>query len=316
MRLALSGIGIAAADIDSRSLSEAGRAGTTSLCTGKKTDTTELNDFFPPRKLRRVDHFTRMTLLAACRALHDAAGTDRKAPKTPLPLPEKMGIIISSGYGPSQTIFEFLDSIIDHGAACASPLAFSHSVHNIPAATLSIFLGTGCPYTTICQTFSPLITALNNAAIWIAEGRVKTVLLGLVDEKTPLLEDNTKRILQNKHPNSKAALLPVGEGAVFFVLSDTDNAQPTKYGSLVFDVIPSGKLAEQVGSTTLFTPARTLKRANALGINASSATNADMPAAGLELALAALHASENGHSCCAEQAGDNFGLVKITKDKD
>ncbi len=173
MRLALTGIGLAVADLDIIQLKESSLTGKTYQPQNGKTDTADLNNYFPPRKLRRVDHFTRMTMLAACRALHDHTGTIQEDPKTPLPQPEEMGIILSTGYGPSETIFDFLDSIIDHGPSCASPLAFSHSVHNIPAATLSLFLSSESPYTTLCQTHAPLVSALNTAACWINEKRVK-----------------------------------------------------------------------------------------------------------------------------------------------
>lgn len=148
-------------------------------------DTSDLNSYFAPRRLRRVDHFTRMTMLAGCRALHDAAGTVQEDLKTAIPLPDDMGIVISTGYGPSQTVFEFLDSIIDHGAGCASPLAFSHSVHNIPAATISLFLNNPKPYTTICQLHGPLLAALQTAGCWLNEGRVKKYFLVWWMKKPP-----------------------------------------------------------------------------------------------------------------------------------
>jgi len=165
-----------------------------------RVDTTSLTEFVPARRLRRVDHFTSMTLLAAYRALYDAGYGET--------LPERMGIVLCTGYGPSETTFDFLDSIIDFGAGCASPLAFSHSVHNIPAAMLAMFLKTPCPCTTLCQLHRPVFTGLLTAQTWLSEERVDTVLLGAVDETTPLLEHTSNQLGRN----------PVGEGAAFFVL--------------------------------------------------------------------------------------------------
>lgn len=170
---------------------------------GEQCDTKDLASFVPARRLRRIDHFTRMTLLAAHLALAEADGLET--------LPTRLGIILTTGYGPSQTTFDFLDSIIEDGAPLASPLAFSHSVHNIPAGVLSLLLGTPCPQTTICQLTAPVMTGLHTAAIWLAEGRVDSVLFGAVDEVTMLLKENTARLTKNdRHP---------GEGAAFFLLN-------------------------------------------------------------------------------------------------
>lgn len=175
------------------------------------TDTTPLSTYVPARKLRRIDYFTRMSLLAAYRALEDAGKLEV--------LPENFGIVLATGYGPSQTTFDFLDSIIDDGAHLASPLAFSHSVHNIPTGVLSLQLGTPCPQTTICQLGQPVATGLRTAALWLAEKRVDTVLFGAVDETTPLLKENMGRLRQEGYADSS---LPTGDGATFFLLSTSE----------------------------------------------------------------------------------------------
>ncbi|BCS88452.1 beta-ketoacyl synthase chain length factor [Pseudodesulfovibrio sediminis] len=173
----------------------------------RPANTEDLINYLPPRKLRRIDHFTRMGLLAAHRTLEDANQL--------APLPDDMGIIISSGYGPSETTFDFLDSIIDDGAHLASPLSFSHSVHNIPAGVLSMMLGRPCPQTTICQLNEPVIAGLRTAALWLMEQRVTTVLFGAMDESTQLLIENGERLAQERgHPARQ-----VGEGCAFFLLT-------------------------------------------------------------------------------------------------
>lgn len=313
MRLALTGIGLAVADLEISQLKENGVTGKSLPDRTAKTDTTKLNNYFAPRKLRRVDHFTRMTLLAACRSLHDHAGTVQENLKTPQPLLDDMGIILSTGYGPSETIFDFLDSIIDHGPSCASPLAFSHSVHNIPAATLSLFLSSDCPYTTLCQTHAPLLNGLNTAACWINEGRAKHVLLGLVDENTPILEENTKQILKNKN---STANIPLGEGACFFVLSTAEESPPSRYGTLEFETITPDLLSKTVHPYKVFAPVRSINRLEKFKISARTSIKTDMPtAAGVELAAAAMYASQKGKAACLEQAGKRFALIKVEMDQ-
>ncbi len=199
-----------------------------------KTDTSSLNNFLPARTLRQTDHFTRMALLAALRALQDA-GVSPDAPGT--------GIVLASGYGPAAPTFQFLDSLIEHGEAMASPLAFSHSVHNIPAASIALKLGIAGPCATICQMESSVASAFTAAFSWLAEGRVERVLFGAADEHTPLLARVSRRLAAagtDGDPSGppgtahsgveKSAAgqswndfarrhLPIGEGAAFFCLS-------------------------------------------------------------------------------------------------
>lgn len=178
-------------------------------------DTDALTQYIPARRLRRIDHFTRMTLLAAYRALDNAGRLHD--------LPESMGIILCTGYGPAKTTFDFLDTIIDDGPELASPLAFSHSVHNIPAGVLSMLLGTPCPQTTLCQLHSPVAMAIRTAALWLAEKRVDSVLVGGTDEATPLLRELTERMA----PESGNHRAPVGEGSAFLLLSGKEEGNIT-----------------------------------------------------------------------------------------
>ncbi|WP_147821957.1 beta-ketoacyl synthase chain length factor [Salidesulfovibrio onnuriiensis] len=233
-----------------------------------KVDTGELKNHVPPRKLRRVDHFTSMTLLAAYRALADA-GYGQAAPKNP-------AIVLCSGFGPAETTFDFLDSILDFGAGCASPLAFSHSVHNIPAAMLAMFLNTPCPCTAICQPYRPVTTALLTARAWLEEGRAETVLVGAVDESTPLLE----------HVSGQLGRPRIGEGAAFFVLNKANGT----YGRA--SLLP-GQAAETEDDALIDT------LCGYLPVKAA-----------FRLAAAALRAEKTGQSRCSEQ-----GLC-VTVEKD
>ena len=179
---------------------------------GTTTDTETLKNYLPVRALRRVDHFTRMTLLAAFQAVEDAE-------LSPTDLHDA-GIVLATGYGPARLTFDFLDSIIDYGPKMASPLAFSHSVHNIPAATVALKMHINGPCFTVSQFETSVAAAFLTARTWMAEGRVERVLVGAVDESTELLRENTARIAQELSPEAsggRRTALP-GEGAVFFCL--------------------------------------------------------------------------------------------------
>lgn len=211
---------------------------------GAPCDTGDLASYVPLRRLRRIDHFTSMALLAAYRALDHADALS--------PIPPRLGIVLGTGYGPSRTTFNFLDSIITDGAAMASPLTFSHSVHNIPAGILSTLLGAPCPQTTICQLHTPVTSALCTAFLWLADERVDSVLLGAVDETTPLLEENTARLFgPSVHPT---------EGAAFFLLNRSGN------GRAGLELLPAGTAAPDVAANEFETipVAAALNMANAV----------------------------------------------------
>ncbi len=210
MMLSIRGIGLAAPFGDGTVLKQ---AATGTLPVGEiphpraEVSTEDLSRYVSPRQRRRIDHFTSMTLLAAFRALDNAGMLGDT--------PDRLGIVLCTGYGPAQTTFDFLDSIIDDGANLASPLAFSQSVHNIPAGVLSMILGSPCPQTTLCQHDRPVLAGLRTAALWLAEKRADHILLGAVDETTPFLKETARSFKDNAVPN-----FPVSEGASFFLLNN------------------------------------------------------------------------------------------------
>ncbi len=190
-------------------------------------DTAPLTRFVDKRALRRIDHFSRLTLLGAYLALEDAAlpALDRA----------RLGLIVATGYGATATTFAFLDSVLDDGDQLASPTHFSSSVHNAAAAHAAILLGITGPNLTVSQFEMSVPSALLAAQGWLAEGRVDAVLFGGVDEACAVLRYCWQRFF----PETSTAIRPFdfaaqsavpGEGAAFFVLSaDTG---PARYGRI------------------------------------------------------------------------------------
>ncbi|MEW5910240.1 MAG: beta-ketoacyl synthase chain length factor [Thermodesulfobacteriota bacterium] len=142
--------------------------------------TERLKEFIPKKALRRMDHFSRMAVLAACFALLDAGA--------PFSLGYRTGVIVASGYGSARATFAFLDSVMEHGDRCGSPIHFSNSVHNSAAAHLSIALEGFGPNSTISLLDMSIPAAFLLAEVWLSEGRVESVLIGGVDEHCPVLE--------------------------------------------------------------------------------------------------------------------------------
>ena len=192
-----------------------------------RADVSGLTEFIPKRALRRIDHFSKMTLLGAYLALKDAdlLETDRS----------RTGVVIASGYGALKTTFNFLDSYLDFGYSCSSPTHFSNSVHNAAAAHVSIQLQTTAPNLTVTQFEMSVPSALLSAQQWLAEGRVDRVLFGAVDEVCDVLSYCREQFfgagedgpLQPFTFATQSAV--AGEGAVFFVLSRGDETAPYGY---------------------------------------------------------------------------------------
>jgi len=188
-------------------------AGTDPGC--RRADTAALDGFVDRKALRRMDTISRLAILGACLALRDA-GVDRPD--------ERMGVALSTGYGPSGTTLAFLDSFIDSGDACSSPTLFSSSVHNAPAANLSTLLGVTGPNLSVSQFEVSASSALLTATLWLEEGRVDRVLVGGVDEYGDVLGYCWKRFFGAA---DAAPCLPLdtrrqtarpGEGCAFLLL--------------------------------------------------------------------------------------------------
>ncbi len=228
-----------------------------------RASTSGLEDFFPKRSLRRIDHFSGMALFAACLAIEDA-GIKKEELKD-------AGLIIATAYGPSRTTFAFLDSFLENGDSASQPTHFSNSVHNAAAAHISMKLGIKGPGLTVSQFDLSFTSAIITACNWLLEKRVKIVLLGCVDEycdvlgytmasfmercenlkaispnlkvwkaKQSIHEEKRKKRRDDKsryHPNYSA-----GEGACFFVLKAEDGSNETKDSSSRYGWIKNAEI--------------------------------------------------------------------------
>ncbi len=211
-----------------------GAGGVDSGC--RRADTAALEAFVDRRSLRRMDTISRLAILGACLALRDA-GVDR---------PDgRMGVVLSTGYGPSGTTLAFLDSFIDSGDSCSSPTLFSSSVHNAPAANLSTLLGVTGPNLSLSQFEVSASSALLTATLWLAEGRVDRVLVGGVDEYCDVLGYCWKRSFGE--PDSPRCL-PLdtrrqtarpGEGCAFLLL---ERPSAGRGGDAIIEAVRMGRI--------------------------------------------------------------------------
>jgi len=210
-----------------------------------KANTSSLTDFVPKGKLRRIDHYSRIALLACGRALKD---TDPS-----LFSREKTGVILATGYGALSSTFSFLDSYIEKGDKLAFPTHFSNSVHNAAAAYISILYEIKGPSLTVSQFDLAFFSALVTAGAWLETRKTDAVLIGTTDAYNPVLG-----YCIGQFPSTgKSVSYSFGEGAAFFLVT-RESQTPSKYG--VIDQITMGKtrnLEIPLGVDILVSPSST-----------------------------------------------------------
>ncbi len=176
------------------------------------------------RKIRRSDKFSKMSVLAASDAIANSgieSFGDVEGSRT--------GVVVATAFGPHVTTFKFLDDIIDYGDGSVSPTTFSNSVHNAAASYIAETLNIQGPTLTVTQFLHSFQNALQLAQLWLKEDRCDNVLVGAVDQYGEVLRYIYDRKLtiatdgQLKPFNIKPTYAVPGEGAVFFLVSNTDS---------------------------------------------------------------------------------------------
>ena len=137
------------------------------------------------RDLRRADDFIQMAVISASAAFAKAPSRDIS--------PEDNGIFIGTAYGPMETNFESLGSLIDDGEGQISPTLFSHSVYNSAAGYVARLLDIRGPALTITNYGWPFLIALEEARIAVATGMISRAVVIGVETYSELLADAYRR---------------------------------------------------------------------------------------------------------------------------
>lgn len=181
-------------------------------------DTAVLSQKADRRALRRIDHHTRMALLACLLALEDAGISE--------PAAESMGIIVATGYGSTCNTFDVQELCPAADVRSFSPIQFSNSVHNAAGAHIAALLRSRGPNLSINQFDLSIPMAFLTAEHWLAEGRVQRVLVGGVDDFARVMAYHRHcRFSGRPAGGSLPAAAAVGEGSAFFVLSEHAGGQ-------------------------------------------------------------------------------------------
>lgn len=193
-----------------------------------------LDQFIQKSKLRRIDNFLQMSLMASYLAIEDS--------NIPLEDRTKIGIVFGSGYGPIQTSLNFFDDIIDYGDKCASPTQFANSVHNSLVSNVSISLKIQGPSLTLSSLEMTTASVFSTALNWIETGTVDYVLAGVGDEYSAITGyganlSGAKKVEAIKPFEFNNCTYIPGEGFAAFLLGNS--ASEKKYCKI--DQVRSGR---------------------------------------------------------------------------
>ncbi|NTV15356.1 MAG: hypothetical protein HGA96_15735 [Desulfobulbaceae bacterium] len=155
------------------------------------------------RELRRADDFIRLAVVGGYKAL-------AMAPVREL-IPEARGVFIGTAFGPLETNFQSLGSLINDGEGQISPTLFSHSVYNAAAGYAARLLDFRGPALTVTDYGWPFLVALEEARWAVASGRVERALVLGVEVYSELLADAYRRSFAGRE-------VPWRKGAVAWVL--------------------------------------------------------------------------------------------------
>ena len=133
------------------------------------------------RDLRRADDFIRLAVGAASKVIGEMGEE--------FSLPEETGLFVGTAFGPLETNFSSLGTLLDDGEGRMSPTLFSHSVFNAAAGYLGKILGIQGPALTLTTFAWPLLSAVNEARLAIAANRITCGLVVAVETYSTLMAD-------------------------------------------------------------------------------------------------------------------------------
>jgi 3-oxoacyl-[acyl-carrier-protein] synthase II len=142
--------------------------------TGAKADgRLDLNEWIPPKDQRKMDRFIQLALVAADEAVADSgwkAETDEDAWST--------GVMIGSGIGGLQTIFEASQMIIEGKARRLSPFFIPSALINLASGHVSIRHGFKGPNHAVVTACATGVHAIGDAARLIMMGDAEVMVAG------------------------------------------------------------------------------------------------------------------------------------------
>ncbi len=184
--------------------------------------------WIPAAAARRMSPPSRMAVSAARLALADA-GVDPAASF------DDTGLVVATSFGPAFFTEKLLATIFDEGPEAASPALFTESVASAAASQVAINLRARGPSLTVTQREAGPLVALHEGLRMLRHGRARRVLVGAVEEMTPLLHAILDRFRALARPDARGEEQArpfdserdgflAGEGSTFVLLERHDDA--------------------------------------------------------------------------------------------
>lgn len=188
----------------------------------------DYKEYISPVLLRRMSRIIKMGITASKICLHNA---NVKIPGA---------IITGTAFGCLEDTEKFLTSLIKNDEKLLIPLPFIQSTHNTISAQIAIMLKCYSYNNTYVHRNFSFESALLDGILLLKEHTADNVLIGGIDEITPVYYTITKRLGQWKKENiSNLKLLNnknrgtiAGEGAAFFLL--TNKKHKENYAKICF----------------------------------------------------------------------------------
>ncbi|WP_216207133.1 beta-ketoacyl synthase N-terminal-like domain-containing protein [Amycolatopsis aidingensis] len=130
------------------------------------------------RGFRYKDRATRLAMLAATRALADAALADPDPRSGELAVSgADVGVVASSNLGNLDTVCRTAETILHRSVRATSPMALPNASSNIVASSLAVRFGIRGPNLMVCNGASSGLDAIHLGTLLITAGRAHQVLV-------------------------------------------------------------------------------------------------------------------------------------------
>jgi 3-oxoacyl-[acyl-carrier-protein] synthase II len=189
----------------------------------------ELLSSAPEQRWGRLDHFSKIGLVAASLALRDAGLNPHKVPAS-------TAVITSTVGGSVDVDHEYFRTVVPQSGLFASPNLFAYTLPNCMIGEISIRYGLTGPAMVVSQTTPDMMTGIISGAKLISYGLCERVIAGYCDTEAGI----------------RCVETLCKPGAVFLVLAKTDKKSPlTLRGSeLIYNGRVLRDLSDLMGELT------------------------------------------------------------------
>ncbi|MEO8004352.1 MAG: beta-ketoacyl-[acyl-carrier-protein] synthase family protein [Betaproteobacteria bacterium] len=186
---------------------------------------------FTPSMLSQMDRVSRMAVVAAREALHNAGQPDAATD------PERRGVFVGCGFGGATTMEEGYEAVFARGENRVRPLSVVLAMTNAPAAHVGMLAGAQGPCLTYANACASGAVAVGEALRSIRSGEIDVAVAGGTEAlltfgvlkswemlQVLALEDAENPAASCRPFSADRTGLVLGEGAAFVVLEEWDSA--------------------------------------------------------------------------------------------